>query len=93
MGIVWATRYLGQAAPERVTGTDMLPALAKRCAAHGYRLYLLGAASGVAEAAAERLQILAPGLQIAGTYAGSPAVSEEDDILERIVQPRPTCYV
>src|SRR5438552_1061949 len=25
IGIVWATRYLGQAAPERVTGTDMLP--------------------------------------------------------------------
>src|SRR5437763_5244771 len=47
MGIVWATRYVGRAAPERVTGADMLPELAKRCAAHGYRLYLLGAAPGV----------------------------------------------
>ncbi len=84
IGIVWATRYLGQPTPERVTGTDTLVALARRCATSGYRLYLLGAAPGVAEKAAARLQSLAPGLQIAGTYAGSPALVEEDAIIERI---------
>lgn len=83
-GVVWATRYLRLPAPERVTGTDMLPELARLCAQKGYRLYLLGAAPGVAEMAAERLQTLAPGLQIAGTYAGSPDPSEEDAIIERI---------
>ena len=86
MGIVWATRYLGRPAPERVTGTDTLPELAKVCAARGYRLYLLGAAPGVAESAAERLCALAPGLQVAGTYAGSPDPAEEEAILERIRQ-------
>jgi N-acetylglucosaminyldiphosphoundecaprenol N-acetyl-beta-D-mannosaminyltransferase len=86
MGIVWATRYLGRPAPERVTGTDTLPELAKLCAARGYRLYLLGAAPGVAESAAERLCALAPDLQIAGTYAGSPDPAEEEPILERIRQ-------
>jgi N-acetylglucosaminyldiphosphoundecaprenol N-acetyl-beta-D-mannosaminyltransferase len=83
-GVVWATRYLGKPAPERLTGTDLLPALAQRCAVAGYRLYLLGAAPGVAELAAARLQALAPGLQIAGTYAGSPSRDEEDEIIERI---------
>src|SRR5216683_7385333 len=49
IGIVWAT-YLGKArTPERITGTDTVVALAKRCAASGFRLYLLGAAPGVAE--------------------------------------------
>src|SRR2546425_12612350 len=38
VGVVWATRYLGQSAPERVTGTDTLAALAQRCATAGYRL-------------------------------------------------------
>jgi N-acetylglucosaminyldiphosphoundecaprenol N-acetyl-beta-D-mannosaminyltransferase len=84
MGIVWATRYLREAVPERITGTDLLPELARRCAAKGYRLYLLGAAPGVAELAAERLCALAPGLLIAGTYAGSPALSEETEIIERV---------
>jgi N-acetylglucosaminyldiphosphoundecaprenol N-acetyl-beta-D-mannosaminyltransferase len=83
-GIVWATHYLGMPTPERVTGTDTLTVLAKRSTERGYRLYLLGAAPGVAEEAACRLQMLAPGLQIAGTYAGSPALAEEDAIIERI---------
>ena len=84
MGIVWATWYLRQPVPERVTGTDTLTELARLCASRGYRLYLLGAAHGVAELAAQRLQQLAPGLQIAGTYAGSPAPMEEEAIIERI---------
>ncbi|HEY6411796.1 MAG TPA: WecB/TagA/CpsF family glycosyltransferase, partial [Ktedonobacteraceae bacterium] len=42
------------------------------------------AAPGVAEAAAARLRELASGLEIAGTYAGSPAANEEDAIIERV---------
>ena len=84
IGVVWATRFVGFPAPERITGTDTLVALAKRCAKKGYRLFLLGAAPGVAEQAGERLRSLAPGLQIAGTYAGSPAPTEEGAIIERI---------
>ena len=84
IGVVWATRYLGSPAPERIAGTDTLVALARRCAEAGYRLYLLGAAPGVAEEAGACLQALAPGLEIAGTYAGSPAPIEEDAIIERI---------
>jgi N-acetylglucosaminyldiphosphoundecaprenol N-acetyl-beta-D-mannosaminyltransferase len=83
-GVVWASRYMGRPVPERITGTDTIPALARCCAARGYRLYLLGAADGVAEAAGVRLRELAPGLEIAGTYAGSPAAEEEDAIIERI---------
>jgi N-acetylglucosaminyldiphosphoundecaprenol N-acetyl-beta-D-mannosaminyltransferase len=84
IGVVWATYFVGFPAPERITGTDTLVALAKRCAEKGYRLYLLGAAPGVAEQTGVCLQTLAPGLQIAGTYVGSPALSEEDAIIERI---------
>src|SRR5437763_1229313 len=84
IGVVWATRYIRRPVPERVTGTDLLPELARRCAATGYRLYLLGAAPGIAEAASACLQELAPGLAIAGTYAGSPALNEEEEIIERV---------
>jgi len=84
IGIVLALRYLRHPTPERVAGVDTAVALARRCALQNYRLYLLGAAPGVAEIAATRLQELAPGLQIVGTYAGSPAPSEEDELIERI---------
>jgi N-acetylglucosaminyldiphosphoundecaprenol N-acetyl-beta-D-mannosaminyltransferase len=85
IGVVWATYFIGFPAPERITGTDTLVALAKRCVDKGYRLYLLGAAPGVAEQTGLYLQTLAPGLQIAGTYAGSPDPAEEDAIIERIL--------
>jgi N-acetylglucosaminyldiphosphoundecaprenol N-acetyl-beta-D-mannosaminyltransferase len=84
VGVVWAARYLKAPTPGRVTGVDTLVELAKCCAETGYRMYLLGAAPGVAEEAAEQLQKLAPGLQIAGTYAGSPALTEEEAIIERV---------
>jgi N-acetylglucosaminyldiphosphoundecaprenol N-acetyl-beta-D-mannosaminyltransferase len=84
IGIVWAARMGGTPVPERITGTDTLLALAKRCAEAGYRLYLLGAAPGVAERAAAHLRTVAPTLQIAGTYAGSPAPDEEESILQRL---------
>jgi N-acetylglucosaminyldiphosphoundecaprenol N-acetyl-beta-D-mannosaminyltransferase len=84
IGVVWAARYLGKPTPERVTGVDTVVEIAKVCATQGYRLYLLGAAPGIAELAAARLQELAPGLQVAGTYAGSPDPAEEDMIIERI---------
>jgi len=88
IGVVWSTHYLGQPAPERVTGTDTLVALAKRCAAAGYRIYLLGAAPGVAEVAGSYLREVAPGLELVGTYAGSPAPGEEDTIIDRIKSAR-----
>ncbi|MBA2285583.1 MAG: WecB/TagA/CpsF family glycosyltransferase [Ktedonobacteraceae bacterium] len=88
VGVVWAARYLGRPTPERITGTDTLVELARRCAAAGYRIYLLGAAPGVAEDASLRLQKLAPGLQVAGTYAGSPAPEEEEAIIARIREAR-----
>lgn len=84
IGIVLAARFLRQPISERVTGVDTLVELARLAAEHGYRLYLLGAAPGVAESAGARLQEMVPGVQIAGTYAGSPAPEEENEILERI---------
>ena len=81
MGIIWASRILGHPFPERVTGADLLPLLAERCARQGYRLFLLGAAPGAAEEAARQLQQRSPGLQIASPYAGSPAPAEAEHIL------------
>lgn len=88
VGVVWATRYLKAPTPERITGVDTLVALAQSCASAGYRIYLLGAAPGVAEEAAARLQTRLPALQIAGTYAGSPVPAEEEAIIERIREAR-----
>ena len=89
VGLLWAGRLLNQPLRQRVTGSDGLPRIARRAVERGWRLFLLGAAPGVAEETARRLVERYPGLQIAGTYAGSPAVEEEKSIVERIRRARP----
>lgn len=66
MPLVWGARLLGVNLPGRVTGADLIPALATRAAEQGYSMYLLGAGPGVAQRAAEVLQAENPGLQLAG---------------------------
>src|SRR5512144_2678283 len=41
--LVWASRLLGNALPERVAGADLVPQLIRLAAARGYRLFFLGA--------------------------------------------------
>ncbi len=84
IGLLLAARILKQSLPERIAGSTFIYHLAELCAQHGWRLYLLGAAPGVADQAATQLQEQYPGLQIAGSYSGSPAISENDAIVERI---------
>jgi N-acetylglucosaminyldiphosphoundecaprenol N-acetyl-beta-D-mannosaminyltransferase len=84
VGLLFAARYVGHTLPERVTGSDGVPLIADRAAREGWKLFLLGAAPGVAERAAARLIAQNPGLQIVGTYAGSPALEEEEAIIQRV---------
>jgi len=84
VGLMLAARLLGCPLPERITGSDEIYRLASHCAVRGYRPYLLGAAPGVAEKAAERLLALNPGLKMAGTFAGSPRAEEQAEIIGRI---------
>jgi N-acetylglucosaminyldiphosphoundecaprenol N-acetyl-beta-D-mannosaminyltransferase len=84
VGLLWAGRWLGRPLPERVAGSDLVYDLARLAAGDGWRLFLLGAAPGVAQQAASLLVHRYPGLTIAGTFAGSPDRQENDAIVERI---------
>ena len=79
MPLVWGARLLGVPLQGRVTGADMVPALAQRAAEKGYSIYFLGAAPGVAKQAAATLQQRHPTLRIAGISSPSAqAVSSGD---------------
>jgi N-acetylglucosaminyldiphosphoundecaprenol N-acetyl-beta-D-mannosaminyltransferase len=89
MPLVWAAR--GRL-PERVAGSDLVPALCRRAADRGHRVFLLGAAPGVAEQAADNLRTRFPGVPIAGTLAPpfrdlSPA--ERDELVQTVRAARP----
>lgn len=83
-GVVWAARRLGQPLPERVAGIDLMERLCARSAETGRRVYLLGAAPGVAECAARRLEDRFPGLRIVGARHGFFPPEEEEAIASEI---------
>jgi N-acetylglucosaminyldiphosphoundecaprenol N-acetyl-beta-D-mannosaminyltransferase len=88
VGVTWAARLNGRRLT-RVTGIDLLEQSAQLAAERGYRLFLLGAAPGVAAEAAARLTERYPALQPPGTFSGSPAAGAETAILARLRQSRP----
>jgi N-acetylglucosaminyldiphosphoundecaprenol N-acetyl-beta-D-mannosaminyltransferase len=84
IGVVWAAKRLGHPLRERVAGSDLVGMMADRAQKTGWRIFLLGAAEGIAEQAAIILRERYPHTSIVGAYAGSPRPEDETDIAARI---------
>ncbi len=84
MGIVWASRLLGEPLPGRITGTDLLPRICDVCAEKRMPVFLLGGRHGVAEETAARLQRRRPDLEVAGTSDRDPDPALDDAIVGEI---------
>ncbi|MEO7911962.1 MAG: WecB/TagA/CpsF family glycosyltransferase [Roseiflexaceae bacterium] len=90
IGLLLAARLRGDTFRGRVTGVALVELIAAKAAAQGWSLFLLGAAPGVAERAAEALRRKYSSLRIAGCYAGSPRRAEEPALRARILAAEPT---
>lgn len=88
-GVVWGGRQLGYPFLERVTGIDLALDLCERASIRGWKVYLLGAAPGVARQAAQNLEHQFPGLRICGSHHGYFDDKEIDPILQAIQTARP----
>ena len=77
-------RHVGAPIPERVTGSDGVPLIARYAAERGWKIFFLGAAAGIAERAAAILQERNPRLLVAGTFAGSPSADDEDALVAMV---------
>jgi N-acetylglucosaminyldiphosphoundecaprenol N-acetyl-beta-D-mannosaminyltransferase len=88
-GIAIAALMQGRHFEANLNGTDLTPLLCQRLAVRQGSVFLLGAAPGVAETAAEKLAARFPGLRIAGTQHGYFAPAQEAAIIETINAARP----
>lgn len=88
-GVVFCARLLNLPIAQRVAGVDMMQHLCGVAARLGRPIALLGAAPGVADEAARRLQQTYPGLQVAYTQHGYFSPEEETRIIREIREARP----
>lgn len=84
MSVVWASKILGQALPERVTGIDLMMELLARGNEHGYRVYLLGASEEVSAAVENNIKRDFPNVVVAGRNNGYYSAEEEAGLVQRI---------
>ena len=97
MPLVVAARLFHRRLPERVAGSDLVPALFEHYRGRPLRVYLLGAAEGVADRAAEKIRVRWPEVEVTGTL--SPPLGFENDpaqneaILHSVAAARPDVLV
>lgn len=76
--------YIHSEIKERVTGADLMQEICKKSGKLKLKIFLLGAAEGVAEKVKNTLEKKYPEIQIVGTYAGKPLTTEDNKIREKV---------
>ena len=82
--LLWIAKWYKRPIKEKICGSDLMPHLCKIAAEKGYKIFLLGAAEGIAAKAADILVEQNPGLKIAGTYSPPFGFEKDEKELEKI---------
>lgn len=85
MPLIWASQILKKPFKEKVSGSDLFPLFCEYAAKKGYKIFLLGAKTGVAEKSKEILTRKNPNLKIVGTYSPPHGFEKDEKENERII--------
>ena len=77
-------KYIRSILKERVAGIDLMESICKHSPENNLKIYLLGAREGTAEKVKEILEKKYHGIQVVGTFSGSPKQEEEKVITDQI---------
>ena len=84
IGLVYASKIVGEPLTERVTGIDFANDALIRLAETGKTAYFFGSKPGIAELAAKNMEEKIPGLKVAGFHDGYFKPGAESAIIEEI---------
>lgn len=94
IGIVWASKILGEPVPQKVAGIELVNGLLRALSNRGRgSVYLLGAKPEVVAESARRVAELYPGVTVAGYHHGYFGPDEEAAVVARVADARPDVLV
>lgn len=82
VGILWAAKKMGSPLKQRVPGIDLIHSAARENQKYPWKIFFLGAAPGVAEKAARKLEELYPGFSVAGVHHGY--FEDDGEVIDKI---------
>lgn len=85
MPLIWMSKLMKGTIKEKISGSDLFPKVCELAAEKNYRVFLLGAAQGVGEKAAENLKNKYKGLEIVGTYSPEFGFEKDEQAINNIV--------
>jgi len=86
--LVWISKWHKNPVKEKVSGSDLIPALCEVVTQKNYSLFIIGGADGVAEKAKNNLEETYKGISIVGTYAppfGFEKDGKELDVINNLI--------
>ena len=84
IGVVIASKILGQPLPERVAGFDLISSLFKEFAEENINFYFLGSKPGIVDRSVENLNTSYQNLNLAGYHHGYIDYDDQQKIIEEI---------
>lgn len=84
--LVWIAKYHKRPVKEKVSGSDLVPALCAVAAEKGCSLFILGGKDGIAQQAKAKLEETYPGIRVVGTYAPPLGFEKDAGELEKTNQ-------
>lgn len=86
MPLIWISQLQNNKIKEKVSGSDLFPKVCELAAKKSYKVFLLGAAEGIAAKAAENLIKKYNGLNIVGTYSPSYGFEKREEEINKIIK-------
>lgn len=86
MPLIWISKLKGNPIKEKVSGSDLFPKVCELAAYKEYKVFLLGAAEGVAQKASENLKKKYKGLNVVGTYSPSYGFEKKEEEIDYIIK-------
>lgn len=87
--LVWISKLLKKPIKEKVSGSDLFPQICDLASKRGYKIFIMGAAEGVADMAVANLSKRYPGIQFVGTYSpqfGFEKMPEELAYMKKMIK-------
>ncbi len=82
--LVWIAKQMKHPVKEKVSGSDLVPALCAVAAKKGYTIFIIGGKNGIAEQARKNIEKKHPSIQIVGTYAPPLGFEKNQNELDKI---------